>query len=273
MLTTMGPAPRRNGRARAAATALLGIAIALPITAPAADAAGSAAASARYRISYGNIPVGHADTSVRVEANGGYGIGTTFSSGGIAKLLKTTEGRADARGSLGGTAPTPDAFSLAYRQGDRQRSRDIAFSGGGVASVNVQPAKPIPNPATAAQLARAIDPASALLVRAPDDGAAVCNRTVPVFDGRARLDLRMAYRTTAKFRAKGWRGKVHVCSIAMTPIAGVKPKSERAMREMRGASVAFAQLPGTDAWLAVELTVPASIGTVTARATRLDFGG
>ena len=104
------------------------------------------------------------------------------------------------------------------------------------------------------------------------DSAAVCNRTIPLFDGKARLDLVLSPRRTKSFRTKGWRGEVRVCAVSLKPLAGVKPKSKREMDRIKGATVAFAPVPGTDAWMAVELTVPSSIGTVSAKATRLSFG-
>lgn len=247
---------------------MIALAAMLPV---AVASAADDSASARYRVSYGSLPVGHADLNLRI-ADDGYEIGTAFSSGGVATILRTTEGGANARGTLGASGPSPAAFSLAYRSGDRERRRDVAFAGGGVSAANVQPPREVPNPASAAQLVGAIDPASALVVRAPN-GAAVCSRTLPLFDGRARLDLSLSSSRTKQFRADGWRGEVRVCDMRIMPVAGIRTKSLRTIEGIRDASVSFAPLPNSDAWLAVEMEVPTSFGTVSAKATRLDLGG
>lgn len=257
----------------AMAAAMLASAVALTAPVPSAEASAGSLATARYRVTYGDVPIGHVEAAVRVDPAGGYGIVSNFSSGGVARLMRETVGEVRATGSLGATAPAPSSFNLAYSQGEKHRQRALGFAGGGVSSVDVRPVKPVPNPATAAQLHGAIDPASALLVRAPDNGAAVCNRTLPIFDGTVRLDVTMAHRTTKRFRAKGWRGNVHECAAVLNPVAGAKPKSERTMRELRGTTVSFAPIPGTDAWMAVEVTVPSSYGTVRAKATRVGFDG
>lgn len=232
---------------------------------------GTELASVRYRVSYGIVPVGTMDTTFRVGADG-YTIDASFGTGGLVELIRSTEGTASASGTLvDGTVP--EAFSIAYTYGDRSRAREIAFEDGTVEEATLTPpprADDDRTPPTPDELRGAIDPASALIVRAAS-GTEACRRTLRVFDGRALVELAMKPSRTKPFRAGDWRGEVQVCDVVATPIAGTRESSEREIEAVRGATLALAPTPGGDTWIAVELRVPSSVGMISTRAISLDF--
>ena len=253
----------------------MAIGIAAIATVPAtARAAGEGEVTARYRVAYGALPVGHLDAAIALGAGGDYAIEATFGTGGLVRLIRQTEGRVGATGALAG-APVPGAFDLAYSYGDRDRARSIRFDGGAVGAVEIVPpprADDERTEPTAAELAGAIDPASALIVpAAPDEDP--CRRTLRVFDGRTLVELALAPSRTKPYRADGWSGEVTVCDIAAKPIAGARRSTREEIEAVRGAEVALAPVPGRDAWIAVELRVPSSAGMVSARAVKLRFAG
>ena len=227
----------------------------------------------RYQVSYGALPVGHMDARFMLAGNG-YEVDATFGSGGLVRLIRTTTGRVRSSGTLDGTT-VPEAFDLAYSYGDRSRERTIEFEGGTVGTVTIEP-KPRADsertPPTEAQLKGAVDPASGLVVLAPADGEP-CGRTVKVFDGRVLLELTLGASRSKPFRAGDWRGEVRICDLKARPIAGTRRSSREEIEAVRGATIALAPVPGRDAWIAVELRVPASVGMVSARAVELSFGG
>jgi len=52
-----------------------------------------------------------------------------------------------------------------------------------------------------------------------------CQRTLAIFDGRMRYDLRLAYKRMDKVMARtGYQGAVVVCSVQFSPIAGHVPE-------------------------------------------------
>ena len=269
---------RTLGAARAvvAATAVLGvIAVAAETVHPqAARAAPPVTVDANYRVSYGALSIGHLVTSTRIEGNR-YALEGAFASGGVAKIFSKTNGTAEATGRLGKNGVRPETFALAYRSGEKKRARRIAFAGDRVSDVALDPepkkrddwvdVKP-------EDLLGVLDPAAGLIVAGK---GTVCGRTLKTFDGRMRLDVRMSPRKPRPFRAEGFRGTAQVCSLRFEPVSGYKKDKDsiEEMRDLKGAEAMFVSLPGTDAWQLVGLTVPTSIGKVSARATRFEVSG
>ena len=73
---------------------------------------------------------------------------------------------------------------------------------------------------------------TASLLRVPGNGSLLapeaCQRTLPVFDGRLRYDLALAYKRMDKVKAeKGYAGPVLVCSVDFSPIARLHPVTVR----------------------------------------------
>jgi len=75
-----------------------------------------------------------------------------------------------------------------------------------------------------------LDPLSAFMVPLDRDGkiepAKACNRTIPVFDGWQRFNVRLSFSTTknAKLGGRdGYNGPVVVCKARYVPIAGHRP--------------------------------------------------
>lgn len=259
----------RTTRAALTAGAIRRSGLALAVALGTASAAHAEDASVRYRVSYGIVPVGTMDATYRIGADD-YAIDASFGTGGLVELVRSTEGTASASGSFEGG---PEAFSIAYSYGDRSREREIAFRDGEVADVTLTPPPREDDdrtPPTPAELEGAVDPASALVVRAAS-GTEACGRTLRVFDGRTLVELALSSSRTKPFRAGSWRGDVQVCDVVATPVAGASDSASSEVEAVQGATLAFAPVPGRDAWIAVELRVPSSVGMVSARAVSLDF--
>lgn len=47
-----------------------------------------------------------------------------------------------------------------------------------------------------------------------------CNRTLPIFDGAARYDIKLSYSGTRQVALDGCNGSVVVCQARYVPIAG-----------------------------------------------------
>ena len=229
---------------------------------------------ANYRVSYGALSIGHLVTSTRIEGNR-YALEGEFASGGLAKIFSKTNGTAAATGRLGKGGVRPESFTLAYRSGKKQRARRIAFAGDRVSDVALDP-KPKARKdwvdVKPDELLGVLDPAAGLIV-AGEGG--VCGRTLKTFDGRMRLDVQMSPRKPRPFRADGFRGTAHVCALRFEPVSGYRKDKDtiEEMRDLRGAEAMFVAVPGTQTWQLVGLTVPTSIGKVSARATRFEVRG
>ena len=78
---------------------------------------------------------------------------------------------------------------------------------------------------TAANRRSIVDPLTAVLFSTAAAGETLsqdaCRRTLPIFDGHQRYDLKLAFKRMDKVTAeKGYAGPVVVCSVSYEPIAG-----------------------------------------------------
>src|SRR5262245_50090681 len=80
-------------------------------------------------------------------------------------------------------------------------------------------------PVTATNRRAIVDPLTAVLFSAATAGETLsqkaCRRTLPIFDGHQRYDLKLAFKRMDKVTAQqGYAGPVVVCSVSYEPIAG-----------------------------------------------------
>jgi hypothetical protein len=106
------------------------------------------------------------------------------------------------------------------------------------------------------------------------DGAApeVCQRTLPIFDGRRRYDLKLAFKRMDTVKAeKGYAGPAVVCSLTFEPIAGHRPSSALVKYVTgREIEIAFAPVAGTKVLAPFRVTVANMLGNLTIQATRFE---
>jgi hypothetical protein len=98
-----------------------------------------------------------------------------------------------------------------------------------------------------------------------------CNRTLSVFDGRLRYDLKLAYKRMEMVRAeKGYQGPAVVCALNFVPIAGYVPdraaiKYLVAQRDMEAWLVPIA---GTRVLVPFRVAIPTPLGMGVLEATQ-----
>lgn len=86
-------------------------------------------------------------------------------------------------------------------------------------------------PLTEAHRRNTVDPLTALLIPAAAGGEptrSACERTLPIFDGHRRYDLKLAFKRMDQVKAdrRSTGGPVVVCSVAFEPIAGHRTDSK-----------------------------------------------
>ncbi len=79
-------------------------------------------------------------------------------------------------------------------------------------------------PATAEQRAGAMDWLTMYLNSALSYGGEPCNHTIPVFDGKQRIDIRMELVGETTIDVRGYEGPVYECHAYYAPIAGFDPE-------------------------------------------------
>jgi hypothetical protein len=113
------------------------------------------------------------------------------------------------------------------------RTVRMAMSGGAVRGLDISPPffDPVGRvPVTEVSKRNILDPVSALVMNVPAGqplvGPAACERTIPVFDGFARYDIKLSFERSQDVQVKGYSGPVAVCAIRYVPVAGHRPEAK-----------------------------------------------
>lgn len=224
-----------NGRAAALGhlrprilSGLLILLIFMAACAPPAQAQGKF--QAQYAVSLAGVTIGTGSWMAEI----GEDMYTTEAKGGVAGILRVfgdAKGSAAARGIIkdGRLVPTSYAGHLISDEGDE--GVRMSFNDGVVTELTAEPPSlPDPNSVAVTEADRhgVIDPISAGLIPVVGTGdvvsAAACERTLPVFDGRQRFDVALAFKRMDKVRPeKGYQGPAVVCAVRYEPRAGYRP--------------------------------------------------
>ncbi|MGI6856364.1 DUF3108 domain-containing protein [Mesorhizobium sp. 1B3] len=251
---------------------LVGLSGIAPVDAAVSDAPQSF--SADYAVSIFGLTVARSRFTSHI-SDRGFQLEGSISSAGIATFFDDTKATTAASGRFRRDATVPDAYSVSYTYGKKAKKTTLDFARGNVAKVtNVPPLEKRGAdwvPVTAKDLVAVTDPISAVLVRAPSLDQ-VCRRTIKVFDGEIRADLKLSPVGTGPVDLGAYRGDAAVCSGRFVPIAGYRPgnKSIRYLKDRSQIRITFAQLGQTGVYAPVHATVSTRIGTVTFRARRLE---
>lgn len=208
--------------------------------------------------------------------------GANYALAGKAKATKLAsvimQSRADwnAAGNINGTRAVPRTHAYSFKSRKKEGNLALSFAGGNVRTISSTPPikyKPDSVPVLPGHKKGVVDPVTALLFPVTDgasaDGAAVCNRTLPVFDGKARVDLVFRHKSSKKRVAKGFNGFTHTCSVRYKPVSGIRPASRtlKRMKQNRGVEVTMARVGDTDVFALFGFKVPTRQGTASGMAT------
>jgi hypothetical protein len=99
--------------------------------------------------------------------------------------------------------------------------------------------------------------------------AAACDRTLPIFDGYTRFDLKLSYAGEKKVKARGYSGPVAVCTVRYVPIAGHRKDrpATKFMAENRDIQIWLAPVAGLPVLAPYLISIKTTIGTLAIEAT------
>ncbi|WP_273726338.1 DUF3108 domain-containing protein [Brucella gallinifaecis] len=226
-----------------------------------------------YEISMFGLSIARSAIETTVKG-ANYGVNGRFKTSGIARVFDDTDGTVYVGGSSTPSKVTPSAFDLAYKHGRKNKSTKIRFSGGNVTSSENLPSVKKRDPwveLTPQDLINVSDPLSALMIPTKDPKA-VCNRTLRVFDGQTRADIRLSFNGTESFTTKGFTGESVICSAKFIPLAGYQ-KGKKAIDYLANRSkitISFASLGNSDIYAPVVARIGTQLGTLKIEATRFE---
>jgi hypothetical protein len=225
-----------------------------------------------YSIRLSGLPV--ATASFRSEFNGDrYSISGSLHSAGLADIFARTQGTTAVSGIVNRDKLRATSYSVSYRSGKRGRAIDVTFRNGNVVHASMVPARKKPDnwvPVSSADMRAVLDPISGLIIPA---GSRICPKTLPIFDGESRMDLKLTSKGTKPYSTKGFEGEVIVCGIRFVPRSGYKKGREDVeyLRNLKSMEIWFAKADAANVYAPVYVRIPTKLGPVTVSATR--FGG
>jgi hypothetical protein len=186
---------------------------------------------AAYRATLLGIPVGAGSLTVNLKDNQ-FAAAASGATSGLLRIFSSGQGSALARGTLTAGQSVGSNYALNITAGRWTDDLQISYSGGKAKEYIAVPSSP-PNPnrvpLTDTHRTGVVDPMTALLIRVPGTGDTAmpqaCERTIAVFDGRMRYDLRLGFKRLDTVRTEtGYQGAVVVCSVNFVPVAGYDPE-------------------------------------------------
>ncbi len=257
-----------------AVTVAAALAAAAPRAAPAAEPQGF---RGEYTVSFLGLSVARATFESRVRGKA-YSIRGSVSAAGLARLFDDTRGTVSTSGRVLATHIEPAAFRADYTSGKKVSLIAVRFQRGKVVATRVMP-PPKPRgrdwlPLDMGDLAGVADPISATIIHA-DSPDKVCGRTVKLYDGEMRADLKLSYVGKEKVSVAGYEGPAVTCRLGFEPVSGYA-KGRKALDFLKRKSridVTFAPLGQTGIYAPVHATVGTRIGTITVRARRFETTG
>ncbi|MGE0502431.1 MAG: DUF3108 domain-containing protein [Rhizobiaceae bacterium] len=254
-------------------SSILVAALLLCLPAGAQGAAGKHSFVTEYSVEYLGIRVAKSTFSSTISSDA-FEVHGSIKSSGLARFFDSTEGTTYAAGNFAGETTRPRGYVVAYTYGEKAKKTHLAFKSDSVAAVTNTPDLPSRHAhwvkVSAKDLKAVVDPLSAALVKA-DTPAAVCGRTVRVFDGEFRADIVLSASKASPARVPGTEAGAVVCSARLVPVAGYYPtnKSLGYLRDKSRVDITFAQLGGTGIYAPVHASVGTRFGPVTIRTRSL----
>jgi uncharacterized protein DUF3108 len=232
---------------------------------------------AAYEATLLGFPIGDVTWTIDFNDNR-YSAAAHGTTAGLLLIFSRGYGIAAAQGSVAGKKPLVSNFLINITHGSASQQVKILFNHGKANESLAPPPKPNPQlvPLNEAYRTGVIDPMSALLINVPGSGEmagpAACDRTIAVFDGRMRFNLRLAYKRIEQVQVPdGYQGPAVVCAVYFTPLAGYDPNryAIKYLQAERGMEIWLAPLSGTRLMVPYRLSVPTPIGVGILQATRL----
>jgi hypothetical protein len=233
------------------------------------DARAQGKLDASYAVTLGGVPVGKGSWTIDVQDDQ-FTATASGATSGLLRVFASGQGNSAAHGIVTGGQPIASSYASSIVADNRSDQVRILFSGGAVKDYLADPpTMPSPDrvPLTDASRKGVLDPMTASLIRVAGTGDTfvpeACQRTLPVFDGRMRYDLQLAFKHLDKVKSeKGYQGTVVVCSVYFTPVAGHVPERStiKYLAAQRDMELWLAPIAGTRLMVPYRASIPTPIG-------------
>jgi hypothetical protein len=171
--------------------------------------------------------------------DGAYAATVFATTDSIGKWVSSGKGEAKAQGYLSKTKPLPQTYTLEGSEGEKTNLVKMDMIRGNIRSLSAEPPlEPHPQRVEVKAIHKKgiVDPVSALIMPVKNaeaaEGPEACNRTIAIFDGRQRYDVKLSYARTETIEDSSYAGKTIVCQANYRPIAGHR-ETRRVNKELQ----------------------------------------
>jgi hypothetical protein len=236
--------------------------------------------SATYSISIAGIPIGKAAAESRFNGRQ-YTLTINGFTSGVSRLVSDATANLASNGSIYGSRVLPASYRLATSDGGHVASIEMRMNGGTVTDVKTIPEpREVPDrvPLNGRDKQNIVDPLSALILPAPGvanmTAEQACDRTVRIFDGFQRFDVRMSYKRQREINGRegSYSGPVYVCSARFVPVAGHVPKRVKSLANNKSIEIWLAPISDMSLLVPYSIQLNIPLGTLVVRANNLTFG-
>jgi hypothetical protein len=221
-----------------------------------------------YGISLLDIPIGTGAVTAQLTP-ASYAIEGSANLNALARMVNNSHGASAGKGAIVDGHVSPATFATTAASSSSTRTIRMALHGNAVAGVDISPPfgdSPDRVPLGAHDKQGVVDPIGAYVFPAPKSGPpvspAACERTLPVFDGWTRFDLKLSYAGEKEVKTKGYSGPVAVCSVRYVPIAGHRKDrpATKFMAENRDMQIWLAPVAGLPLLAPYKVSIKTMVG-------------
>jgi len=230
---------------------------------------------ATYAISLLGLPIGTGFVKAEITPTS-YSVNGRAKLNALASLVSNSRGASDGHGAIVDRRVSPATFATTAASAHATRTIRMAMKDNAVVAVDISPPfgeAPDRVPLRPEDTRDVIDPVGAFVFPTPAQGPAVspaaCERTLPIFDGYTRFDLKLSYAGEKRVKAKGYNGPVAMCNVRYAPISGHRKNrpATKYMEENRGVQIWLAPVEGTDALVPFRISIKTMVGVLAIEAT------
>jgi len=244
---------------------------------PPASALAQGKLEAHYMVTLAGIPIGKGDWTIEI-GDTHYSASVRGATTGLMRVLTEGEGTTVAHGTLSAGKVQSATYASVVKSRKKKDEVRVTLDQGNVKETTADPPPDHDRErisVSEADLQNVLDPMTASLLATPGNGnplsAEACQRTLPIFDGRLRYDLQLAFKRMDTVKAeKGYAGPVVVCAVYFTPIGGYIPSRAtiRYIAKLRDMEIWLAPIAGTRVLVPFRAQGPTPIGDAVMEATQ-----
>ena len=244
------------------------------ITATDSTAAEKANVYIKYSMAIAAVPIGVLKLNSRFDGNK-FRIDANGRTAGVSRLVSDGKGSFSTSGSLRRGKVVPSSFNMDTIEENLITKVRMKMASGSIKKLFAAPPlskKPDRIPVKSQHWRNILDPLSAFMVPLGQDGRIepreACNRTIPVFDGWQRFDVKLRYKEKRNVNiggSNGYNGPVVICKAFYLPIAGHRPNRSTTvyLKNKSKMELWLAPISGLPVLVPVNIKVGTKFGTLT----------